>query len=134
MLIKTGLHYIADWFTSYLHDREQRVIVQGDMSEATPIRWGVPQGSVIGPLLFIFYTTPLQEIIESHGVSCMMYADDLQLYVSVKQGEQHLAISTVEACLRDVRYWMKTNQLVLNDTPCYFTEEEISRITSCTHW
>ena len=104
MLIKTGLHYIADWFTSYLHDREQRVIVQGDMSEAIPIRWGVPQGSVIGPLLFICYTTSLQEIIESHGVSCMMYADDQQLYVSVKPGEQHLAISTLEACLRDVGY------------------------------
>ena len=94
----------ADWFTSYLHDREQRVIVHGVMSEAIPIRWGVPQGSVIGPLLFICYTTSLQEIIESHGVSCMMYADDQQLYVSVKPGEQHLAISTLEACLRDVGY------------------------------
>ena len=57
----------------------------------------------------------------------MMYANNLQLYVQVKQGEQHLAISTLEACLhvRDVRYWMKTNQLVLNNN-----KAEILHVTS----
>ena len=115
----------ANWFASYLHDREQRVIVDGELSEAGPIHWGVPQGSVIGPLLFICYTTPLQEIIEGHGVSCMMYADDLQLYVSAKTGERHQAIAKLEACLHDVRCWMKTNQLVLNDS-----KTEVLHVTS----
>lgn len=50
-------------------------------------RWGVPQGSVIGPLLFICYTTPIQGIVHSHGFPLLMYADDSQLYITVKPTE-----------------------------------------------
>ena len=86
------------------------------MSNPGHIRWGVPQGSVIGPLLFICYTTPLQHIIESHGIECMMYADDTQLYISMKPDDRPQTMEKLESCLHDFRCWMRNNQLVLNDS------------------
>ena len=77
---------------------------------------GVPQGSVIGPLLFICYTTPLQHIIESHGIECMMYADDTQLYISMKPEDRPQTMEKLESCLHDICCWMRNNQLVLNDS------------------
>ena len=58
------------------------MIVDGTKSDPTLLQWGVPQGSVIGPILFICYTAPIQDIIHAHNLSSMMYADDTQLYTS----------------------------------------------------
>ena len=77
---------------------------------------GVPQGSVIGPVLFVCYTTPVQDIIHAHGLSCMMYADDTQLYITMKAADRVQAITKLEACLHDVRDWMRINHLILNDS------------------
>ena len=60
----TALH----WFSSYLADRTQRVIVNLASSQETPLICGVPQGSVLGPILFLVYTSQLGKIIESHGI------------------------------------------------------------------
>ena len=77
------------------------------------MKYGVPQGSVLGPVLFTLYTSPLEDIIVDHGFDCMIYADDTQIYVICNKPNDIQA--SVEVCVDDVRNWMRSNMLVLND-------------------
>ena len=106
---------VLDWLSSYLSEREQRVLIEDTTSDSSSLLWGVPQGSIIGPLLFICYTAPIQDIIQAHGFSTMIYADDTQLYVSMKVSQRDQVMEKLESCLQDVRDWMHSNQIILND-------------------
>ena len=68
-----------NWLTSYLCDRTRRVSVNGGSSDTFSLVQGVPQGSCLGPLLFIAYTSELIEIVGRHLLSVHSYADDTQL-------------------------------------------------------
>ncbi|XP_072039182.1 uncharacterized protein [Amphiura filiformis] len=70
-----------NWIESYMADRTQSVLIDDVQSDPLPLSYGVPQGSVAGPLLFTLYSAPLQDVIESHGINCVFYADDSQLYL-----------------------------------------------------
>lgn len=74
---------VLAWFRSYLSNREQSVVVRNVVSSSKTLQYGVPQGSVLGPLLFSMYFSRLEDLIKAHGINCIMYADDTQLYVSV---------------------------------------------------
>src|SRR6266699_3224046 len=76
----TGLVY--DWFSSYLTGRTQAMFLDGVSSDSVNITCGVPQGSVLGPILFNIYTQPLGEIARKHGLHYHFYADDTQLNTS----------------------------------------------------
>ena len=69
-----------DWLRSYLTDRTQLVKVDDASSTVRPLHWGVPQGSVLGPMLYLLYTSPLGDIVREHSLSFHFYADDSQLY------------------------------------------------------
>jgi hypothetical protein len=100
---------VLEWFRSYLTGRVQRVCVQGSSSSVHSLECGVPQGSVLGPILFTIYTLPLGDIIRKHGFNFHMYADDTQLYISFKPTHDHsceLLKERLEACLNDIRLWM----------------------------
>ena len=67
------------WIKSYLSDRSQYVKLDGTASKSHKLQYGVPQGSVLGPLLFILCTLPLGDIVRRHGLSFHFYADDSQI-------------------------------------------------------
>ena len=104
---------VLSWFRSYLADRSQRVKVGSATSSSLRMKYGVPQGSVLGPILFTLYTAPLEDIIFHHGLDNMMYADDTQLYVICNKPDE--AKGGVEVCVDDIRGWMNSNMLIMND-------------------
>ena len=104
------------WMTSYFHERQQCVVINGTRFDWKQVLWGAPQGSVFGPMAFSFYSAPVEDIIMSHGLECMIYADDTQIYFSFNDLEMDTAVSRIEKCVSDIRSWMITNQLMLNDS------------------
>ena len=71
-----------NWFKSYISDRLQCVKISYILSDAKKLLFGMPQGSVLGSILFSLFTTPLSKVIQNHpGIGFHFYADDTQLYV-----------------------------------------------------
>ena len=102
------------WFGSYLDHRQQRVKIDNFLSSRTTLSCGVPQGSVLGPVLYLMYTSPLGDIVRRHGLSSHFYADDTQIYCSFTPEDQTVSVSVVEACVKEIDEWMSRNQLKLN--------------------
>jgi len=71
---------VLEWFTSYLSGRIQSVRCGKSASDASAVLCGVPQGSVLRPVLFLLYTADLLRLVERHNLWQHMYADDTQIY------------------------------------------------------
>ena len=106
-----------DWFRSYLSQRRQSVVINGTRSSYRNLSFGVPQGSVLGPILFTLYTTPLGAIARKYQLNFHLYADDTQLYMAFKPNNAEslpLIISNIQNCVIDIKSWMTANMLQLN--------------------
>ena len=105
---------------SYLTDRTQCVSIKNVLSYLSELLYGVPQGSVLGPLIFCLYTLPLGTIIRHHKLSYHVYADDTQIYLFFDINSCDAAITAVTECIKDIRSWMVRNKLKINDEKTEF--------------
>ena len=83
-----------DWFSSYLSLRSQAVSIKDSISAFLLFPVVYPQGSVLGPLLFTLYTTPLGSVISKYSLKYHLYADDTQLYISFTPTNSALSLET----------------------------------------
>jgi hypothetical protein len=102
------------WFCDYLTGRSCVVTVHNSTSTRWNMQHGVPQGSVLGPVLFSAYMTPIGSIAARHNVQCMFYADDTQLYHSFAPDSCKEAVEQMQRCLHEIKEWMSLNQMKLN--------------------
>ncbi len=100
-------------FTGWILSHSFRVAWGGEVSKAHQLVTGVPQGLVLGPLLFSTYTTSLGPIIQAHGFSYHCYADDTQLSLSF-QPDDPTIVARISGCLADISARMKEHHLQLN--------------------
>ena len=101
------------WFHSYLSNRLQFVSLHGSTSHPAPVHHGVPQGSVLGPILFTIYMLPLGQIIRKHGLDFHCYADDTQLHLSTSPTTP-LPPPSIVSCIHEIKTWLTNNLLQLN--------------------
>ena len=102
------------WLQSYLASRTQSVHIGNHSSACTPCTSGVPQGSVLGPLLFSIYTSPVANIARSFNIHHQQYADDTQLYIALDPSDQSNCIARLSSCLQALHDWFCLNGMALN--------------------
>ena len=111
---------VLQWFSSYLTDRTHYVSISNHCSAFAPVHSGVPQGSVLGPMLFTMYIKPLSAIIDSHSIIHNSFADDIQLQMSAPPDSTSQLLHSIQSCICDVNAWATENMLKLNDVKTEF--------------
>ena len=89
------------------------------MSALAELLFGVPQRSVLGPLLFILYVLPLSDLVRRYDVSMYRYVYDTQLYISFDHKDLsrvNKEVKSLECCIADIRSWILRNRLTTNDS------------------
>ena len=106
---------VLQWFSSYLTDCTHYISLSNHCFAFAPVHSGVPQGSVLGPILFTMYIKPLLTIIDSHSIIHHSFADDLQLQMSAPPDRISELLHSIKSCICDVKAWATANMLRLND-------------------
>ena len=141
---------VIKWFESYLYDRRHITIINGIKSNERQVTCGIPQGSILGPLLFILYINDLPKHVSNVKVS--MYADDTALYYN--SNDINDIVVKMNRDLKNVRKWLVRNKLSLNvkktefmivgsnhklsrianvDINIHIDGEKIQRVNECKH-
>ena len=104
-----------DWLKSYLSNRTFAVRIANIEGQPVILIYGVPQGSILGPLLFVLYIHDVVNIAEKHGFDAHLYADDCELYVGFNPLCENTSNAlAVQRCFNDIKTWMQSNFLKLN--------------------
>ena len=99
---------------SYLLNRSQCVVIENEISDPVELTSGVPQGGVLGLLLFVVYINDLSEIL-TPGVILKLFADDAKLYTEIKTGDN---VDELQICIDNLSCWAKTWQLSISISKC----------------
>ena len=116
---------VYEWFVSYLENRKQYVSFKNNKSDLMNIICGVPQGSILGPLLFILYVNDI--VNTSHVFNFTLFADDTTILYSHKDLETQ--VPTINRELSEVSNWFKTNKLSVNASKTNFMILGTSQMT-----
>ena len=110
------------WFDSNISGRSQSVRLGGTSSPKTSVRFGIPQGSVLGPVLYVLYTAVVARIVESFGLQVYLYADDTQIYGSSSVSRSVELAELLLLVIDRINEWMssKSNRLCLNSDKTEF--------------
>lgn len=100
------------WIQDFLSNRRQKVVVNGSSSNWAPVLSGIPQGSVLGPALFVCYINDMPEVVSS---MIKLFADDTKLYSKIASEEDHQQLQTD---LNNLKDWANTWQLRFNASKC----------------
>jgi len=104
---------VLKWFQSYLCDKIFQVVYNGS-TYTVHVTCSVPQGSVLGPRLFIMYTADLEEKADEHGVNYHVFADDTQMNERCRFDDTPTAVGKLEHCVTDINHWMSAHRLKRN--------------------
>jgi Reverse transcriptase (RNA-dependent DNA polymerase) len=122
-----------NWLTSYLQNRSYQVACGSARSSWTSAPFGLPQGSVLGPLLYIIYTADLGPLLEASAILSQSYADDLQAYVHCPATAASAAVREIGRAMKTLEVWMSSNRLRLNPTKTQYiwfgTSRQLSKIS-----
>ena len=112
---------------------------EGATSDSFDLRFGVPQGSCLGPLLFVVYASKLFKIVQDHLLNAHCFTDDTQLYLSFNPNcptDQAMALEAIERCITDLHKWMYRDKLKINDDKTEFlvigSRQQLLKIHHCS--
>ncbi len=108
---------VLKFFKSYLTDCKQKVIINDNESTNRKLKYGVPQGSVLGTIMFNIYMAPLGELIRKYGLQYHIYADDTQLYIDFNPldiDDCNQVKLNMEKCIRIIKDFLLEHRMKLN--------------------
>ena len=105
---------VASWFKSYLNGRSAQILYKNKLSDIETVMFGVPQGSVLGPLLFLLYTADVFDLVDDYGFRIHGFADDMQIITSCPAQSFDVVVNKFFCCLSKIDKWMSCNRLKLN--------------------
>jgi len=124
------------WIVSFISGHTQKVRVGGQYSTSSAVYCGVPQGSVLGPILFLLYTADVPVIAGRQGVGVYSYADDNQLFFHTRAKNSAATFTRLQICIDDVGEWMSANRLKLNtgktQFTCLSTRQQLAKVDATT--
>ena len=109
--------HIINWLHNYLADRTQAVVINGTESDTSPVLSGVPQGSVLGPLLFLIYVNDLSSVARALSSKVNLFADDILLYHIITNTHDYVVLQEAIALLSE---WSSTNYLTFSQPKCKY--------------